>query len=62
MFYRVTVEYDTIVEAGSLEAAERKWLTAPDRYPPLRRLLLDQTVPCDKDGEEIEAAEIEEET
>lgn len=54
--YRVTVECEAIVEAKSASEAEDKVLDEPVRYVrPVRGItVLDQTVPCDKHGEEME--------
>lgn len=55
MLYRVTVESIVIVEAKNIEDAEAKVMSNPDVGHQDGRVL-DLTVPCDKDGLEIEEA------
>lgn len=56
MFYRVTVECEVIVEAESAEVAEEQAVGVAynDAHAHMNTTVLDLTVPCNKDGEEIE--------
>lgn len=52
--YRVTVECEILVEGVSADDAENKVLIAPHARWHQRTIVLDQTVECDENGEEIE--------
>lgn len=56
MLYRVTVECEVIVEAESREVAEERAVGEAYNDAHVNTTVLDLTVPCDGEGEEIVGA------